>query len=425
MDSDGLGVRSVAAVRMDAPGADALANMDAILYTEDPNDASNVLNVFAPRSLVADAETGVLVTENAGSLAALLGEAEARSLLPEPKEQVLISGGQYVKIGAIASSDAGATFREIPAERTAAHPVNLVMDGLTFTDGYHHRFFAHPSAALQSATGLVVQPTSGDWSKDGVSNLTAGRTSLRADLTAFPVVAPYEGANDDADETGCYGLAKKAPRTGAGSDIIILLGQALALTCVAEPSSLRRLDVVDINEFPEELAKRIAVNAFHESHGRARMLVQHARYRVRDLVAPPEILLHCDEVVLDEVQDRAHVELRILQKTNQQFQRAVSAGASDSVHASVDVVDAFNDAFDRVGEGKLLVVVTVDPNLLSWKARQILFGQVMNLLGIEIAEAVDKIDHLEVRHGEFVEGFIQFRLKRMRYRHYVYGNLIA
>lgn len=155
------------------------------------------------------------------------------------------------------------------------------------------------------------------------------------------------------------------------------------------------------------------------------MLVEDAVDEVGDLVAPEPFLLHLHEVLLDEGEDGADVVLGVFQKTEEELGGAVAGGAAHAEDAAVDVVDALDDALNRIREGELLVVVAVDADLLALEDTHVFLGEVVDLLGVEVAEAVDEVDDVEVGVGELVEGFLEVGLEDVGCGHDVDAYLVA
>ena len=70
-------------------------------------------------------------------------------------------------------------------------------------------------------------------------------------------------------------------------------------------------------------------------------------------------------MLLQRLPNRANIELRIAQKAQQQFHRAIARTASHPADGSIDAVGPVDDPLDRVREGQLLIVMRVNTDFLA------------------------------------------------------------
>jgi len=125
---------------------------------------------------------------------------------------------------------------------------------------------------------------------------------------------------------------------------------------------------------------------------RLRMAVELPGDHVRDAKATVHLLLDRDELIANALQDRAQAELGILEEADEQFQRAIARAAPHAADRRVKPAGPLDQRLDRVGVRQLLVVVRVDADLDLAPLQRTLIGldQIVNLLGIKRAEAVER-----------------------------------
>lgn len=121
--------------------------------------------------------------------------------------------------------------------------------------------------------------------------------------------------------------------------------------------------------------------------------LRYAGNHIWDQITPLDLLSHRDQIVLYELQDRDQIEFRIFQEANQQFQTAVARASPDTVKRAVKIFGVVDNALDSVGVGKLLLVMAMNPHLLAGQVFAVELDQILDLLAIQRAEA---IDHIEV-----------------------------
>ena len=175
-----------------------------------------------------------------------------------------------------------------------------------------------------------------------------------------------------------------------------------------------------------ELAVVVAVFRLAHGDGVLRVTVEHARNHLRDDVTPLVLALQRQEQFLDGVEHRAQVVLRILEEAEEELGGAVACAASHARHGTVEVIDVVDNGLDRVGEGELLVVVTVETELLALHDTLVAGKFLVDVFLIERAEAVDEVEHVGLAFFvHLVERFVEFRTAVTAHGHDVEGRLVA
>ena len=104
---------------------------------------------------------------------------------------------------------------------------------------------------------------------------------------------------------------------------------------------------------------------FLELDGRARMQVAQAGQQIGQVIAPEQFRAHRLDVILHAIEDGAKLVFRIMQKTDEQFHRAIARAAAQAGHGGVEEIGALDDAFDGVGVGQLQIVVRMHAHFLA------------------------------------------------------------
>lgn len=166
--------------------------LDVTMSLRSEFDPDVQVTVSAPRELIEEGESAILVVMIAPDLIALYGAEEADLLGPEPVEG-LVAGGHYVEASILVSSDGGLTFSEISNARLAANPAQFVLDGIGVIDGTQERLFSHATRVDNSGDAVQVLAGGGEWDGSHVRNVRVLDGRIEADLTGFSVFAPYRG----------------------------------------------------------------------------------------------------------------------------------------------------------------------------------------------------------------------------------------
>ena len=137
-------------------------------------------------------------------------------------------------------------------------------------------------------------------------------------------------------------------------------------------------------------AHLVAVSARHSVDSRAGMDVEESGDCVGQMVAPPKFIAHRSKL-LDKVEYGADVVLRVVQIEQQQLQGAISGPSPDAVQGRIDKVYALVDCSNGVGEGLLLVVVEMNPDLDSFpEVVHVFMNKIADVIGVQGAERVDQ-----------------------------------
>ena len=78
------------------------------------------------------------------------------------------------------------------------------------------------------------------------------------------------------------------------------------------------------------------------------MLVQLAADAINIVESPLNFLSQGHEIFLNHLVDRTHVELRVLQKIQQQFQVAITGTSTDTVNCCIQQVDSIDYGLLRI-----------------------------------------------------------------------------
>ncbi|MBI5091335.1 MAG: IPT/TIG domain-containing protein [Candidatus Hydrogenedentes bacterium] len=155
----------------------------------DPANPARVVTVTAPPNLLAAGQSGLLVVEAADDITTLLGATQAANVNAEPAGG-LVTGGQYVEIGVLVSSDGGTTFGEIDNAALTSNPLTLEIQGLSVLAGDNVRLFDYPTTITNGNPIGVTADSSGAWAQiSGGTQVVDG--TMTAELTSLSMFAPY------------------------------------------------------------------------------------------------------------------------------------------------------------------------------------------------------------------------------------------
>ena len=175
-----------------------------------------------------------------------------------------------------------------------------------------------------------------------------------------------------------------------------------------------------------ELTVHVLFFGLADGNSVLRMAVEHTRNHLRDDVTPFVLALQRQEEFLDGVENRAEVVLRILEEAEEEFSGAVACAAAHAGHGTVEVIDVVDDGLDRVGESELLVVVTVETELLVLHDAFVAGEFLIDVFLVEGAEAVDEVKHVGLAFFvDLVEGFVKFRTAVAAHSHDVERRFVA
>ncbi|MNZ89707.1 hypothetical protein D3C78_1086420 [compost metagenome] len=94
------------------------------------------------------------------------------------------------------------------------------------------------------------------------------------------------------------------------------------------------------------------------------MLIQNTCNHVRDDISPLFLLTKRYHVLLDHVEHRTKVVLGILQLRYKQFCVAVAGSAAHAIYGSIKQLDALLACKQRISEGKLKIVMSMNTQTL-------------------------------------------------------------
>ncbi len=170
----------------------------------------------------------------------------------------------------------------------------------------------------------------------------------------------------------------------------------------------------------------IAVVGLADGDGVLRVAVEHARNHLRNDVAPFVLLVQREEQFFDGVEHRAQIVLRILEEAEEQFCGAVAGATTHAGHGTVEVVHVVYDGLDGVGEGELLVVVTVEAELLVLHDAFVAGEFLIDVFLVEGSEAIDEVEHVGLAFFlHLVERFVKFRTAVAAHGHDVERRFVA
>jgi hypothetical protein len=213
--------RTVGVTRWQGSSAKDASN---IVFSVQDGDNLQRLTVEVPRALLGMGETGMIILQSARTLESLLGAEEAALVAVLPAGG-LARGGRFVHLSIIVSSDGGATYTELGAERLSQHPVHLTIGGVLAPVADKVDVLSHPSFVdSDPQTGLVVRVTAGTWSGAYVGEPTVGASDLSVKLTSLSLLAPFNVTPGTPSGTGCAAIGDVAGGIGITGDLLLLAG---------------------------------------------------------------------------------------------------------------------------------------------------------------------------------------------------------
>ena len=175
-----------------------------------------------------------------------------------------------------------------------------------------------------------------------------------------------------------------------------------------------------------ELAVVVAILGFADGDSILRVAVQHTRNHLRDDVTPFVLFLEREEKFLVGIEHRTQVVLRVLEETEEQLGGAVTCATAHARHGTVEKIHMVNNCLDRVAEGKLLVVVAMETELLVLHDSLVTSQFLVNVFLVEGPEAVDEVKHVGLAFFvHLVQGFVEFRTTVTAHGHDVEGCFVT
>ena len=181
-----------------------------------------------------------------------------------------------------------------------------------------------------------------------------------------------------------------------------------------------------VNHSFVEFAVFVLVFGLADGNRILRVAVEHARNHLRDDVAPFVLFLEREEEFLDGVEHWAQIVFRILEEAEQEFGRAVASTAAHAGDGTVEVIDTVDDSLDCVAEGELLVVVSVETELLVLHDASVTRDFLVDVFLVEGAKAIDEVKDVGMAFFvHLVESFVEFRTAVAAYGHDVERRFVA
>jgi hypothetical protein len=167
--------RAVASQAFTLDGAD-----DVIVEVANPVNPDQKVEVRAKRGVLLEGEKGVLIVHIACNLPSLYYPYNANGVQAQLPSGT-IAGLPFIDVAIIASSDNGASFRQIETvEVDGAPAVTVDFRASALVRGATFR--AHDSIVDGAVYGLALQPGGGVWARNGVENVVSTTGRLRAQL---------------------------------------------------------------------------------------------------------------------------------------------------------------------------------------------------------------------------------------------------
>jgi hypothetical protein len=153
-----------------------------------PEDESQSASVRIPRNVLAPGERGVLIFSIACDLVSLLGEDVAAATGDVSADRP--DGFAYFEISILVSADGGATFSELDNEVVADLPIEITLNGLTFTPGQAQTFSSHSTGV--SPTDSSITAETDDWSSESIFGAVGSGGTISASTSSLSVFVPVE-----------------------------------------------------------------------------------------------------------------------------------------------------------------------------------------------------------------------------------------
>ena len=156
------------------------------------------------------------------------------------------------------------------------------------------------------------------------------------------------------------------------------------------------------------------------------MAVEHTGDHLRNDVAPFVLFLERQEQFLVGIEHRTQIILRVLEEAEQEFSGAVTGATAHTGHGTVKVIHVVDNSLDGVGEGQLLVVMTMEAELLVLHDAAVAGDFLIDVFLVEGAEAVHEVKHIGLAFFvDLVQGFVQFRTTVTAHSHDVEGGFVT
>ena len=192
------------------------------------------------------------------------------------------------------------------------------------------------------------------------------------------------------------------------------------------PGRRRQCFYLVVNHVFVELTIHVLFFGLADGNSVLRMAVEHTCNHLRDDIAPFVFALQRQEEFLDGVEHRAQIVLRILEEAEEKFGSAVACAAAHAGHGAIEIVDVVDDGLDCVGEGELLVVMTVEAEFLVLHDSLVAGEFLVDVFLVECAEAIDEVKHVGVAFFvDLVESFVEFRTAVAAHGHDVERCFVA
>ena len=170
---------------------------DTVLTLADPYDADRAVQVTVPDGLLEAGEQAIVLVSVADTLERLLGGTTPAALASIPAE--LVDGGYYIQVSILITTDGGATWTEIPADRLADTPISISFEGIALTKCFQEmpRLYEFATELVQSTSGDIgtlsfTPDTAGAWAAAGGTEELAD-TILSGDLSEVNgIIAPFK-----------------------------------------------------------------------------------------------------------------------------------------------------------------------------------------------------------------------------------------
>ena len=158
------------------------------------------------------------------------------------------------------------------------------------------------------------------------------------------------------------------------------------------------------------------------------MLVEHSGQEILRVISPyGALFLELCHVLLNELESRVDVVLRVLQEAKEQLHCTVSGASAHLGIGSVQPVNSITDSLNGVCERKLLVVVGMDTQLLAVLRCELAVQccDTSNLLREQRTEAVNDVNYINRRLAQKIQSHLDISFLTIGDSHDVAGNLVA